>query len=310
MPAGACSSTAAPPTSEPEPPPTTTAATTAAPPPSTTATTAPPSSTTASTAPTPVSLTIDVRHDGFYTEGSLTHLEVFRFFPDSDAYPVPVHVVDWLGGPEVLELEVSPGSYEVRSYQRPCPGSCDALEPPADGCAAGLDIAGNMPVVVDLTVRPGRACDVDVSGATTSTPARSMELTLAEPGGPGCDPPSPYGPWSQAGGLTEMVGTGHGDAVMWALWWDRPPLRVRTEIKLVLRLTGAGPFDVVAVHEDGTELEPNWGPNDHGPSSSSYGRPGNEWGMAFFYTKTGCWNLRVTRGAVTVDAWVEVGGRD
>ncbi len=300
--AGCSPGASAPPTSAPPSTPTTTSIGPA------TTTTLP--STTTSNEVTPVRLRISVGIDGSYPGGSLSHVEMFRLFPESDAFPVPVLVADTLGNPDVTDMEVDRGTYEVRTYQRPCAGSCAVLQPPADGCAVGMEVAGTRPVNVHITVRPGQACEADVTGAAATEPARSMDLTLAEPGGPGCDPPSPYAPWFPAGALTEMLGTGSGDAVMWALWWDRPPLRVRTEIKLVLRLTGTGPFDVVAIHEDGTQIEPNWGPNDHGPASSSYGRPGNEWGMAFFFTQTGCWNLHVTRGADTVDAWVEVGGRD
>ena len=131
-----------------------------------------------------------------------------------------------------------------------------------------------------------------------------MELTQAPFGAPGCQPVSPY----DRNALTEVFATSTGAAVAWGLLWERPPLRVNRQTKMVFRLTGTGEFNVVARHEDGTEILPSWGPNDHGSDGSSYGRPGNEWGMAFTFPSGGCWNIHLTRGGDSADVWVHVGG--
>jgi hypothetical protein len=131
-----------------------------------------------------------------------------------------------------------------------------------------------------------------------------MKLTLQPHGGPGCQPESPY----DASRLAETLATSTGEMVAWGLLWERPPMPIDEQIKMVFRLTGDGVFDVVARHQDGTEIVPNWGPNDHGTDGSSYGRPGNEWGMAFTFPAPGCWNLHFTRGASTADVWLFVGG--
>ncbi len=105
-------------------------------PPSTPSTTTRPATTTLPSTSTsndvaPVRLGISVGIDGSYPGGSLSHVEVFRFFPESDAFPVPVLLANTLGDPDVADTEVDRGTYEVRTYQRPCAGSCAVLEPDA-----------------------------------------------------------------------------------------------------------------------------------------------------------------------------------
>ena len=269
------------------------------------------STSSTSTANLPAQLTVDYSQDGLYTEGSQAHIEIIRYYPHySDQVPAAVEVLDMLptpsNGTEVLSVDLPAGVYDVRSYQRPCVGSCDVLEPPSDGCAISIDVKAGALVDVSLLVRPGEGCVLEADGAEVATATRSMELTLLEHGAAHCDPPSPDVPWTRPDGLAEVLGIGYGEAVMWGLLWDDPPLGVRREIKMVFRLTGAGPFDIVAIHDDGTELEPNWGPHHRSPDESSYGRLGEEWGMAFFFTKTGCWNLRVTGGSDTIDVWLPI----
>ncbi len=121
--AGCSAGASAPPTSAPPSTPTTTAI---RPAPTTTL----PSTSTSNDA-TPVRLRISVGIDGSYPGGSLSHVEVFRFFPESDAFPVPVLLANTLGDPDVADTEVDRGTYEVRTYQRPCAGSCAVLEPDA-----------------------------------------------------------------------------------------------------------------------------------------------------------------------------------
>ncbi|MCH7586004.1 MAG: hypothetical protein IH941_12740 [Acidobacteria bacterium] len=270
-------------------------------------TTAPPSTPAANLA---AHLTVEYSQNGLYTEGSQAHIEIIRYYTDSDQVPAAVEVLDMLPAPsngtEVLSVDLQAGVYDVRSYQRPCVGSCDVMEPPSDGCAISIDVEAGALVDVSLLVRPGEACVLEADGAEVAPATRSMELTLLEHGAAQCDPPSPDVPWTRPDGLAEVLGIGFGEAVMWVLLWDDPPLGVRRQIKMVFRLTGAGPFDVVAIHDDGTELKPNWGPDHRSPDESSYGRLGEEWGMQFFFTKTGCWNLHVTHGSDTINVWLRI----
>jgi hypothetical protein len=69
----------------------------------------------------------------------------------------------------------------------------------------------------------------------------------------------------------------------------------RQDEKIVWRITGTGQqFEAQARHEDGTIIQPIWGPEYHG--SSTWERPGEEWGTGFNFPKPGCWTLTVTRG--------------
>ena len=62
-----------------------------------------------------------------------------------------------------------------------------------------------------------------------------------------------------------------------------------------------------ARHEDGTSVEPAWGPVNHGVGSSNYDRPGNEWRMAFTLPVAGCWAIHIDAGEDrTGDIWIEV----
>jgi hypothetical protein len=269
----------------------------------------PTSTSTTPVAPLTARLTVEYNQEGFYTEGSQSHIEIVRY-RQADLFPTVVEDLELLptpgSGTGVIAVDLPAGVYDIRSYQRPCVGSCDALEPPSDGCAISITIEAGALVDVSLLVRPREACVLEAGGTEAATATTSMELTLLGYGAAQCDPPSPDVPWTLSGGLAEVLGTGFGEAVMWGLLWDDPPLGVRQEIKMVFRLTGEGPFEVVAIHEDGLQLDPNWGPNRHGPDGSSYGRLGDEWGTAFFFTETGCWNIHVTRGLDTVDIWVPV----
>lgn len=267
-----------------------------------------PSTTAVPTTKAPDStLIVEYDQDGFYTEGSVLHLELYRYFPDSDSFPTPIEVIDREAPPTgtiLLDVTKAPGIYELRSYQRPCNGSCEVLESPSDGCAARLTLEAGSSAKAVLTVRPGSGCRLDVDGATLDVPERSMDLTQQPIGAPGCQPVSPY----DANALTEVLATSTGGVAAWGLLWERPPLSVNRQIKMAFRLTGTGEFNVVARHDDGTEIVPNWGPNNHGTDSSSYGRPGNEWGMAFTFPSEGCWNIHFTRGDDSADVWVQVGG--
>lgn len=253
-------------------------------------------------------LVVEYHQDDFYTEGSFVHLELYRYFPDNlDAFPLLITIIDQEApesGTVLLDAAKAPGIYELRSYQRPCNGSCDVLEPPSDGCEVRLALESGDAATAVVTVRPGSACAINVEGATADVAELTMDLTRQPIGAPGCQPESPY----DEDLLAEVLATSTGETVVWGLLWERPPLTVDRQITMVFRLAGMGDFDVLARHEDGTEIMPNWGPNDHGTDGSSYGRPGNEWGLAFTFPIEGCWNIHFTRGVDSADVWVRVGG--
>jgi hypothetical protein len=47
-----------------------------------------------------------------------------------------------------------------------------------------------------------------------------------------------------------------------------------------------------------------WGPDWH--LSSSFHRPGEEWGAGYRFASAGCWRLHAQRATGTADAWLYV----
>jgi hypothetical protein len=68
-----------------------------------------------------------------------------------------------------------------------------------------------------------------------------------------------------------------------------------TEEKIVWRITGSGQPDFQAQNDAGMVIHPIWGPDYH--DSSTWNRPGEEWGTGFNFPQAGCWTITVTRGA-------------
>lgn len=132
-------------------------------------------------------------------------------------------------------------------------------------------------------------------------------------GRPGCGPPSPR----NAAGQTfpargEVLGTAAGGQ-LWALFFngewassDSAVLEgvVGKEVKIVFRMTGSGTFEIAATAPDGTRVGPVWGPVFH--PSSTWTRPGREWGTSFVFTQAGCWRIQGRDGGATGDVWLVV----
>jgi hypothetical protein len=132
-------------------------------------------------------------------------------------------------------------------------------------------------------------------------------------GQPGCGPPSPR----NAAGQTfpargEVLGTAAGGQ-LWALFfngeWASPDSAVLEgvvdrEMKIVFRMTGSGTFEIAAIAPDGTRVGPVWGPVFH--PSSTWTRPGREWGTSFVFTQPGCWRIQGRDGGATGDVWLVV----
>lgn len=94
-----------------------------------------------------------------------------------------------------------------------------------------------------------------------------------------------------AAGQPERQGVGDG-ATLWALFFA-PKAVAGQEIKIVWRMTGDGDLTMDAVGPDGETTKPSWGPEPHG--SSSYRRPGDEWGTGWVFPTKGCWTVNAVR---------------
>ena len=91
----------------------------------------------------------------------------------------------------------------------------------------------------------------------------------------------------------EIQGDMQSDGELWALLFF-PRAYVNEEAKIVWRITGEGDeFHAQAQSEAGTIIQPVW--QDY-HDSSTWERPGLEWGTGFNFPASGCWTITVTYG--------------
>ena len=97
------------------------------------------------------------------------------------------------------------------------------------------------------------------------------------------------------------------NASIWglALGPGRVPPHVGDELKIVWRMTGSGALHVTFTAPDGTKRPLVFGPEPH-RSSSTYHRPGSEWGTGFRFTSAGCWHIRLARADTSGDVRLNV----
>ena len=117
--------------------------------------------------------------------------------------------------------------------------------------------AGLMMVVAAVSVTACSSTGHPSAGASPNSRRRRPDTAgAASPGSPsiavsgplgaaGCHPASPRSP-SNGGYQQEVPGTPHG-ATLWGLLFFSGSPRTNTQAKIVWRMTGAGPFDIVAL---------------------------------------------------------------
>lgn len=243
----------------------------------------------------------------------LAHIEIYSHPTDHDSAPRLLEAIDQVGSWDRIDMlldGVRPDRmYDVRAFFRRCADSqCSQLDPPAGGCAQAVRPAAAGTTSVSVELGDPTGCQLVSDTADFGLALRSMDLTTALPGQEGCNPPSPV----SEDRLAETLGTTSDHITAWGLLWARPPFEVGTEVKMVFRVTGTGEFALSAVHQDGESLEPSWpatGPAQRASNESNYGRPGDEWGVAYIFPTGGCWNIHIDRGADSADFWflVEMG---
>ncbi|MCW2646394.1 MAG: hypothetical protein JWP07_2503 [Pseudonocardiales bacterium] len=122
-------------------------------------------------------------------------------------------------------------------------------------------------------------------------------------GRPGCEPPSPI---TRGAGFPEVEGSSTKIQLWGLIMAERAdkPLRVNEQVKIVWRITGSGELRLTSIAPDGRTQPLQWGPDMH--LSSTYARPGEEWGGGYLFTQPGCWDLHANRGDATADVWLNV----
>lgn len=145
---------------------------------------------TASGSPTTASepgwLAINLRFDPddfFFTEGSVAFVEVFD---EAGGLAGKTRSRDW---GMFFRRQLPPGTYEARTYRRPCDGSCRALDPPRDVCGFPLvmtpDGANRLVVVrvgrsgVCRVADKGDVIDFDTDHAVTDLTSFTQALAAA-----------------------------------------------------------------------------------------------------------------------------------
>ncbi|MBF9134922.1 hypothetical protein I0C86_39275 [Plantactinospora sp. S1510] len=159
---------------------------------------------------------------------------------------------------------------------------------------------------------PLLGCDADnptAAGRSTagSTPSDAGPTTDTGPGSPD-GPAATCPPVTTATPLGELEGIADAGNSLWALLFPRgrPGLNSGEEEKIVWRMTGSGALRIRATGPDGVTIEPATDPIPH--ESSSWTRPGDEWGTTWNFPVAGCWTVRASRaGGATGSLALPVG---
>ena len=122
-----------------------------------------------------------------------------------------------------------------------------------------------------------------------------MEFADLVLGQAGCTPASPIA-------RNEIRGTTSDGIELYALLLAKAPIRVNDEVKIVWRITAGGP-GVSATSPLGRPAKVVFGPESH--PSSSFSRPGDEWGIGYVFDEPGCWHLRF-RSDDRASIWLNV----
>lgn len=95
-----------------------------------------------------------------YVDGSISYLRITG--PDDDVVRdgPATNGRDPRGRNPLFDRRLAPGAYTIVSYQRPCQGTCDVLDPPADRCEAEIEVREDENSAVVAELRPGGGCRI------------------------------------------------------------------------------------------------------------------------------------------------------
>ncbi|MFC6019522.1 hypothetical protein ACFP2T_25350 [Plantactinospora solaniradicis] len=135
------------------------------------------------------------------------------------------------------------------------------------------------------------AADPSAAGSAPSSAEPTTGTGPARPGGPAATCP----PTTSATPLSELQGVADAGNSLWALLFPRgrAGLNSGEEEKIVWRMTGSGALRIQATGPDGATIEPATDPIPH--QSSSWSRPGDEWGTTWNFPTAGCWTVQASR---------------
>ena len=149
------------------------------------------------------------------------------------------------------------------------------------------------PAVLLLLATCATACTGEDSSGAGSAPAVGTKVSE---GSGGCDMPE-----LSADAVIEAPARGGQVA---GLVFGDLPARAGEELKIVWRVTGRGELEVASRRPDGSRADLVFGPRRH--ESSSFDRPGDEWGTGFAFDVPGCWRIELRRADVRAEVPVQV----
>lgn len=174
----------------------------------------------------------------------------------------------------------------------------------------------------NATASPGvgqtRASSSATTAATTTTTDQAQSTQASATQSTGTPLPTTHTdaecnpslgtPWQgQPGTFTEVQGTAT-TGEFWALVFQPLPLQAGDVAKIVWKLGGPESSDttvtLLAEDTDGNRIGPLSPPNLH--LSSTWGRPGTEWGSIMYFPHAGCWQVRATAGTDQGTIWFAV----
>jgi hypothetical protein len=95
-----------------------------------------------------------------YREGSVSFVVIRQVGNDNAAVKVS-RLLPPLAPTLIVGTELSPGRYIVQSFQRPCDGNCNFLNPPVDQCNSGpLELRAGTEVSLLVSVIPFGGCSI------------------------------------------------------------------------------------------------------------------------------------------------------
>ena len=67
----------------------------------------------------------------------------------------------------IVATDLSPGRYMISTFQRPCDGNCDFLNPPVDQCSTGpVELRAGMRVDLLVSVIPFGGCTISMESGS------------------------------------------------------------------------------------------------------------------------------------------------
>jgi hypothetical protein len=164
-------------------------------------------------------------------------------------------------------------------------------------------VLGRGAAVVLVMVVLLAGCTGSGDGGNADRVTRTSSTTLVRDTGTGREGCSPATPIDTAQG-NELRGTMTAGQLYGIAMGTAIPPKVGDPLKIVWRMTGRGPLRVMVTGPGGRHAPLTFGPDPH--PSSTYHRPGDEWGTGFRFDRSGCWRVHLARTDTSGDVWLAI----